>query len=112
MCSPIRPERIPARGGMRIHFRCAGGSKRRDRYSMWRGGASVYRQLLPLCRTAWITQVDADGGGDQFLADLDRNPDWRLAEASEWKKLAGPALSVLPLSESVLKGARPGSAPL
>lgn len=84
-----RPERIPApaRGCASISaaLEAAGGEP-----SLYvAGGASVYRQLLPLCRTAWITQVDADGGGDRFLSNLDRNPDWRLAEASEWKNWQG-----------------------
>lgn len=49
------------------------------------GGEQVYRQLLPFCDGAWITQIDAQGGGDRFLSNLDRMPEWQLAEVSEWK---------------------------
>ncbi len=50
------------------------------------GGEQVYRQLLPFCDGAWITQIDAQGGGDRFLPNLDRMPEWQLAEVSEWKR--------------------------
>lgn len=50
------------------------------------GGEQVYRQLLPFCDGAWITQIDAQGGGDRFLSNLDRMPEWQLAEVSEWKR--------------------------
>ena len=33
---------------------------------------------------AWITRIDARGGGP-FLPDLDRLPEWQLVETSEWK---------------------------
>lgn len=50
------------------------------------GGEQVYRQLLPFCDGARITQIDAQGGGDRFLSNLDRMPEWQLAEVSEWKR--------------------------
>ena len=53
------------------------------------GGASVYAQLLPQCTEAYVTKVDADGGGDAFFPDLDASPEWRLAEASESKQYHG-----------------------
>ncbi len=53
------------------------------------GGERVYRQLLPRCTLAWVTQVDADGAGDKFLPDLDAAPEWRLEEASDWKRWQG-----------------------
>lgn len=31
------------------------------------GGGEIYRQLLPYCREAWVTRVNADGKGDVFL---------------------------------------------
>jgi len=42
------------------------------------GGASVYRQLLPYCRRAYITKIDACPPADTFLPDLDADPAWRL----------------------------------
>ena len=53
------------------------------------GGQQVYEQLLPLCRGAWVTRVDALGGGDRFFPDLDRMPEWQLAETSAWKDWQG-----------------------
>lgn len=83
------PERIPepARGfaSLPALLEAAGGEERL--YVV--GGECVYRQLLPLCRTAWVTQVDADGGGDRFFPDLDAAPGWRRAEASEWRRWQG-----------------------
>lgn len=40
------------------------------------GGASVYRALLPYCRKAYVTKVDADGGADVFVPDLTKEPYW------------------------------------
>ena len=53
------------------------------------GGASVYVQLLPQCTEAYVTKVDADGGGDAFFPNLDASPEWRLAETSEPKQYQG-----------------------
>ncbi len=44
------------------------------------GGGEVYRQLLPYCREAQITYVDAALAADVFFPDLDRDPAWILAE--------------------------------
>ena len=41
------------------------------------GGGSIYRQMLPYCRGAYITKVHANPGSDTFLPDLDADPDWR-----------------------------------
>ena len=46
------------------------------------GGAAVYRLLLPRCRLAYITRVDAAAPADSFLPDLDRDPAWILRESS------------------------------
>ena len=42
------------------------------------GGGSVYRQLLPLCNTAYITKVDISCDADTSIPDLDEDPDWIL----------------------------------
>lgn len=47
------------------------------------GGASVYRQLLPYCDTAYITKIDYAYQADAFFPDLDQDPDWKLAEESD-----------------------------
>lgn len=53
------------------------------------GGQQVYEQLLPLCRGAWVTRIDARGGGDKIFPNLDRLPGWHLAESSAWKDWNG-----------------------
>lgn len=44
------------------------------------GGGSVYRQMLPLCDTAYVTKVHARPESDTFFPNLDEAPDWELAE--------------------------------
>ena len=44
------------------------------------GGGSVYRQMLPLCDTAYVTKVHADPKSDTFFPDLDADPAWELAQ--------------------------------
>jgi dihydrofolate reductase len=44
------------------------------------GGGSIYRQLLPLCDTAYVTKVHCKPDSDTFFPDLDAAPEWRLAE--------------------------------
>lgn len=44
------------------------------------GGGSVYRQMLPHCDTAYVTKVHASPASDTFFPNLDRDPDWYLAE--------------------------------
>ena len=49
------------------------------------GGESLYRGLLPLCDTAYVTKVDeAVPDADAFMPDLDSDPDWETSgESSE-----------------------------
>nr|APO28803.1 Dihydrofolate reductase [uncultured bacterium] len=48
------------------------------------GGESLYRDLLPLCDTAYITKVDKDvPDADAFMPDLDNDPGWAIDEVSE-----------------------------
>lgn len=44
------------------------------------GGGSVYRQMLPLCDTAYITKVHCTPESDTFFPNLDEDPDWCLQE--------------------------------
>ena len=41
------------------------------------GGASVYRQMLPLAEKLYITEVNYDGAGDAFFPTIDQNQ-WTL----------------------------------
>ncbi len=44
------------------------------------GGGSIYRQLLPLCDTAYVTKVHVTPKSDTFFPNLDADPQWTLAE--------------------------------
>lgn len=47
------------------------------------GGASVYRQLLPYCDRAYITQFLHSFPKDVWFPNLDEQPEWELVEESE-----------------------------
>ncbi|MCI8500188.1 MAG: dihydrofolate reductase [Clostridia bacterium] len=57
------------------------------------GGASVYRALIPYCSEVLVTKVDADGGADTFVPDLDADPDFELVYESERVEDNGYALT-------------------
>lgn len=44
------------------------------------GGASVYRQMLSRCDTAYITKIGRSYEADAYFPNLDLNPDWDEAE--------------------------------
>ena len=46
------------------------------------GGESVYRALLPYCKTAYITKINAAFPADRFFPNLDEDPDWSLQDVS------------------------------
>ena len=56
-------------------------SKDRDAFVI--GGAEVYRALLPVCDTCYITRIDAEFPADRWLPNLDEDPDFELAWQSE-----------------------------
>lgn len=45
------------------------------------GGASIYRQLLPYCKTAYITKVLGDFEKDAFFTNLDELDNWKCVQA-------------------------------
>lgn len=47
------------------------------------GGESIYRMLLDLCDTAYITKIDYAYEADAHFPDLDQNPDWEIVADSE-----------------------------
>ena len=47
------------------------------------GGASVYRLLIPYCTEVLVTRVDAVGGADTFVPDLDADANFALVAESE-----------------------------
>jgi len=54
------------------------------------GGEMIYKQLLPRCDTALVTQVDAAApAADAFFPNLDELPEWEFIAAGEWQGKAG-----------------------
>lgn len=47
------------------------------------GGASVYKALIPYCTEVLVTKVDADGGAEVFVPNLDKDPNFILSAESE-----------------------------
>lgn len=47
------------------------------------GGDSIYRQMLDLCDTAYITKIDYAYEADAHLPNLENDPAWSLTEESE-----------------------------
>lgn len=46
------------------------------------GGAATYHALLPYCDECLVTRMDRAFGADRFYDNLDKDPDWQLAEES------------------------------
>ncbi len=44
------------------------------------GGGSVYRQMLPLCDTAYVTKVHCTVPCDTWFPNLDEDGDWELTQ--------------------------------
>lgn len=47
------------------------------------GGESIYRQLLPYCKVAYVTKIDHAYEADTFFPDLDKMEEWKLTGISE-----------------------------
>lgn len=47
------------------------------------GGQQVYEQLLPHCERVYVTKVLTDAPADAFFPNLDEDPAWRIASASD-----------------------------
>jgi dihydrofolate reductase len=47
------------------------------------GGGSIYKQMLPLCDTAYITKVHTTPVSDTFFPNLDEDHNWDMVEVLE-----------------------------
>lgn len=47
------------------------------------GGGEIYKLLLPLCDTVYVTRIDYIYQADTFFPDLDKDPAWEMVEESE-----------------------------
>jgi len=55
------------------------------------GGGSIYKQMLPLCDTAYVTKVHTTPVSDTFFPNLDADPEWELREILQSGEEAGIA---------------------
>lgn len=53
------------------------------------GGGQIYRELLPYCRYAYVTKVNAVKEADTYMQNLDTDPGWQLIWQSEEKEDCG-----------------------
>jgi dihydrofolate reductase len=44
------------------------------------GGGSIYRQMISMCDTAYVTKVHANVESDTFFPNLDKDENWVLSE--------------------------------
>lgn len=47
------------------------------------GGESIYREMLSLCDTAFVTKIDHAYDADTYFPDLDQDEEWRMTKISE-----------------------------
>ena len=47
------------------------------------GGGGIYRSMLELSKYAYITKVDAIGGAEVFIENLDQKENWQVYEQGE-----------------------------
>ncbi len=47
------------------------------------GGASVYKQMLPYCNTAYVTKFDKSFEKDVYFPNLDEDENWEMVWKSE-----------------------------
>lgn len=50
------------------------------------GGATIYKQLLPYCESALITQIDEEYDADTYLINLEENSNWTKTHIGDWQK--------------------------
>lgn len=58
------------------------------------GGASVYRQLLPFCRLAYVTKIHRGAEADCHFADLDSHPGWEMMSREDFHTSDGQITDV------------------
>ncbi|MGI6327171.1 MAG: dihydrofolate reductase [Saccharofermentanales bacterium] len=51
------------------------------------GGASIYEQFLPYCRTAYVTRIEQSAEADRYFPDLDRQDGWSLISCQDYISL-------------------------
>ncbi len=47
------------------------------------GGETIYRQLLPYCKKAYITKIDHAYHADTYFPNLDEDSEWKMTQISD-----------------------------
>lgn len=47
------------------------------------GGGSIYRELLPFCRYAYVTKIDAAFECDTYFENLDKLDNWKMVSSTD-----------------------------
>lgn len=50
------------------------------------GGGMFYNTMLPYCKNAYVTEIDADGDATVYLENLDKLSNWKKTYLSDVKK--------------------------
>lgn len=53
------------------------------------GGAMFYRTMLPYCKKAYVTKVEANGNATHFFPNLDEIAGWKLVKEEEELETGG-----------------------
>ena len=67
------------------------------------GGGSVYSQFMPICKTAYITKIEANLPADSFFPDLDSDPCWEISHKSSRYDFGGIGFSFLTYENKNMK---------
>lgn len=59
------------------------------------GGESVYSQLLPFCKEAYVTKIKKTYVADKYFENLDNNSNWKLIYTSDEKDYKAISFSFL-----------------
>lgn len=59
------------------------------------GGESIYRQMLDLCDTAFVTKIDKTYEADTYFPNLEQKNEWKIVEQSEKKEFSKGTFSFL-----------------
>ena len=57
------------------------------------GGGSIYEQLLPFCRRAYVTKIYDTFPADTSFPNLDEKPEWELTQKGEVQEEKGVKFS-------------------
>lgn len=53
------------------------------------GGDSIFKMLLPYCRYAYITKIEAAPAADRFFPNLDEDPSWVIERSEPEQEFEG-----------------------